>query len=114
MLKTPDGDQVIDYEWTFDFPIPVEYIVYRGLWMTAMENDGYEAFEPDRLLARFGIDRRKREIFDAMEAGFQAYVCGGKPPLRSTLLTMKRRFTDIRALDEKIDKIKKSPIGRWL
>ena len=114
VLKTPDGDQVIDYEWTFDFPIPVEYIVYRGLWMTAMENDGYEAFEPDRLLARFGIDRRKREIFDAMEAGFQAYVCGGKPPLRSTLLTMKRRFTDIRALDEKIDKIKKSPIGRWL
>lgn len=114
VLKTPDGDHVIDYEWTFDFPIPVEYIVYRGLWMTAMENDGYEAFGLDRLLAHFGIDRRKQEIFDAMEAGFQSYVCGGKPPLRSTLLTMKRRFTDIRALDEKIDKIKKSPIGRWL
>lgn len=114
VLRTQSGYQVIDYEWTFDFPIPVEYIVYRGLWMTATENDRYEAFGMDRLMARFRIDRKKQEIFDEMERGFQSYVCGGKPPLRSTLLTMKRRFTDIRALDAKIDKIKKSPIGRWL
>ena len=30
IIKTNKGWEIIDYEWTFDFPIPIKYVFYRA------------------------------------------------------------------------------------
>ena len=77
---------VIDYEWTFPFPIPIKYVLYRALFFYSHQND----FRKSRLFnedtfARFGISPRERECFDQMEAHFQAAIGKGYVPLRGVM-----------------------------
>jgi hypothetical protein len=40
ILKTPDGNYVIiDYEWTSSYPLPLEFIIFRGLYFSAEKYD---------------------------------------------------------------------------
>ena len=31
LMETEDGTQIIDYEWTFDVQVPVEYLIWRAV-----------------------------------------------------------------------------------
>lgn len=70
-----NGYNLIDYEWTFDFPVPFKFIMYR-----AINNFIYS--NPKRLviynavIERLGITEKEADIFDAMEESFQKYVSG--------------------------------------
>lgn len=77
-----DGEEkyhVLDYEWTFFFPIPVEFIVYRALHYYL------EGASSRRILGEyvkdfyeyFGITREMQWIYTAMEQNFQKYISGG-------------------------------------
>ena len=74
-----DGDRlhVIDYEWTFFFPVPVDYVIWRALHYY-VQTSGKRAFllETD-LYARCGIRREDEEVFLRMERQFQRYTAGG-------------------------------------
>ncbi len=73
---------VIDYEWTFDFPIPIKYLKWRVLMYFGLRTDS------ECLLRRLGlydtaeISGKDEETFRSMESAFQAYVEGNKVPLR--------------------------------
>lgn len=73
--------EVIDYEWTYDFPIPVDWIIYRSVY-------GYLAGQRDaimkehyNLLRELGISAEEAEYFKAMEANFQEFLVGDNQPL---------------------------------
>ena len=68
----------IDYEWTFDFPIPVEFIKYRVLYRYYYNEYAYFERKMSELdfLKRFGLDQYKCELYAKCELAFQYYVYG--------------------------------------
>lgn len=73
-----DGMYLIDNEWGFDFPIPVDYIKYRTLFYFHRSN----AEEIEKLMTReeffqeFGIKEEKIVTFEKMEVALQTYIHG--------------------------------------
>ena len=73
-----NGDDwvVIDTEWTFDFPIPVDFILYRAFFYYAIRRE-----LDKKLLASawklLGIDPELQAVFHKLELHFQAYILGG-------------------------------------
>lgn len=73
---------VIDYEWSFHFPIPVNFILYRNIRYYADTTKVRRALRPDRLYEQAGITEQELAVYEAMEAAFQKYVLGGHIPMR--------------------------------
>lgn len=74
-----DKAVVIDHEWTFDFPVPVDFLVFRFLYFyleakhrTCMENEVFA-----KVYETAGITEEMRNVFLAMETAFQHYVQSG-------------------------------------
>lgn len=87
IIVTHDGKwNVIDYEWTYDFSVPVLYLIWRSIFYLRKEvsrmpgsNDKWR----DELYAHFQIDNELQEEFLKMEKSFQSYIIRGVLPLRS-------------------------------
>ena len=77
MMLTSDGLYCLDYEWVFQFPIPVQFVKYRTLYYfyqqyhSLMDYDSKESF-----LKEFGISAEMAGRYQAMEQSFQEYVHG--------------------------------------
>lgn len=69
---------ILDYEWVFDFPVPVDYLRYRTVYYYYMKNSAYliGKIGPEQFLEEFGITREMADQFAKMEDGFQQYVHG--------------------------------------
>ncbi|MCI8483811.1 MAG: methyltransferase [Lachnospiraceae bacterium] len=76
---TKDGTwHVLDYEWTFFFPVPVEYLVYRALHYYIETSPKRKILNKDlSFYLSFGITDEKKDIYETMERNFQAYISGG-------------------------------------
>jgi len=72
---------VIDYEWTFPFPIPVRYVMYRALDYFQNYRAGRKKFVGP-LFARYGIRTEDMQIYAAMESEFQKWILGDTHPIR--------------------------------
>lgn len=81
VIHTDRGYELIDYEWTFDFPVPVKFLKYRCLNYYILGNARREEFiwEQD-LYKEFGISPKEKRQFDSMEAHFQQYMLGEYQP----------------------------------
>lgn len=77
-----DGWNVIDYEWTFHFPVPVNFIIWRAYHYYVDVNMNRQCLLGYDILASYGITPDDVGKFEQMEANFQSYVTGGKLPLR--------------------------------
>lgn len=81
-----DGEwSVIDYEWTFDFPIPLNFVLYRAFFLIASELPGVECLDVTRMMGRLGIGSKEQQAYDAMEHQFQEYVRGSEKPVRDII-----------------------------
>lgn len=78
MIEPGDRWVCMDYEWVFDFPVPVNYVRYRTLVYFYRKHENLFAGRLDQtgLLERCGITRPMAIQFMKMEKGFQAYVHG--------------------------------------
>lgn len=82
ILIDKDKASVIDYEWTFSFPIPCKFIIYRMI-LYYMESDGKRISLKEReLYKKARITDEEIEIFAEMEKSFQNYMEGGHVPIR--------------------------------
>lgn len=93
LLKTADGSWcVLDYEWTFFFPVPVSFILFRALHYylegNAMRREFGEQFA---FYDALGITQEQREIFLQMERQFQNYAAGSGCSPGSLYHTMGRQ-----------------------
>lgn len=67
---------ILDYEWTFLFDVPMEFILYRGIFYLMFNSPYILKFEELNLFEKFGISRENIEVYAKMEAAFQKYVVG--------------------------------------
>ena len=61
-----DKTYCIDYEWVFDFPVPVRFVKYRTLLYAGASS----------VLDSFGYAEEDIRLFHSMEIAFQQYVSG--------------------------------------
>jgi hypothetical protein len=71
---------MFDYEWTFDFPVPLEYVIWRALmrFTSTLRANTYQKWTTERLCRIVGVDFAREPMFRAMEASFQAHVYGSE------------------------------------
>lgn len=75
--------QVIDYEWTFDFPIPKGFLIYRGLYFAYYQVLYHTDWSLKRLFAMAGITEEEAGLYQNMEEHFQKYMGGRALPVRN-------------------------------
>ena len=80
-LETETGYELIDYEWTFAFPVPVRYLLYRCLYYYTRGNANRDALVQRNLYEVFDITEEECGQFAAMERQFQAYMLGAYTPI---------------------------------
>lgn len=106
LVRGDNGEMVlIDYEWTFEFPIPVEYVVYRAVTMTADSFYGERSEEHKMLYERYGIHEKLLKRFTIMERKFQEYICDGKPAMRQMVDLNGRLHADMRNSEAELIKL---------
>lgn len=70
----------IDYEWVFDFNIPVGYVIYRALKYLSIDISGLVEEYKDTLAGfceKYGISDKEAGLFEKMDDAFGEYVrCG--------------------------------------
>lgn len=82
ILLTGDERHLIDFEWTFDFPIPVNFVIYRIWHYFFQRNVSKQPAEIEALLYRTGYNTEELQLYTQMEQAFQKYVTGTHVPVR--------------------------------
>ncbi|MCR5672914.1 MAG: class I SAM-dependent methyltransferase [Lachnospiraceae bacterium] len=77
---------VLDYEWVFNFAIPVQFVIYRALYYHFRDrtDDGFSMYLSRKgmdVYSLCGIDIGERMLFNEMEHSFQVYIIGGAASL---------------------------------
>ncbi len=109
------GEQVtlIDYEWTFDFPVPIDYLVYRILFCY-LEQKNRRALEGFNNTFDFykemGISPERKRIFEQMETHFQKYAQGGSRLLRDLYLEQGKPVVPMSALKKELTKAENNKV----
>lgn len=70
-----DKIYILDYEWTFDFAVPLKFILYRSILLNGTLNVIPE--EKKKILRNIvGISEEECDMFLQMEIAFQKFVTG--------------------------------------
>ncbi|MBQ7481959.1 MAG: class I SAM-dependent methyltransferase [Lachnospiraceae bacterium] len=77
---------ILDYEWTFGFPIPVKFILYRALfyYIRSHADSDFLEYVGRRgidLYEEAGISHSEQELFKRLEHHFQLYLIKGAASL---------------------------------
>lgn len=109
------GEQItlIDYEWTFDFPIPIDYLVYRVLFCYLEQKDrrALGCFDNDfDFYKEMGISPERKRIFEQMETHFQKYVQGDCRLLRDLYLEQGKPVVPMSALQKELTKAENNKV----
>ena len=104
----------IDYEWCFDFPIPVEYIFWRSINFEYWHNDIFmKYFTIEEIFDNLKLNNEWISTFKNWEDHFMKYVGGPTLP-KQDIITGKQILHDLNHYkklsndkDKKIDKLKK-------
>ena len=102
-----DKAVVIDYEWTFDFPVPVDFLVFRFLYfyLEAKHRTCIECETFVHLYERAGITTEQRDVFLAMETAFQRYVQSGAKVLCNSFDEEGKPMLTCKELAEQVKKL---------
>ena len=76
IILSDDKVSVIDYEWTFAFPVPSQYLVYRMIFYYLELNDKRRVLRNLNFYEKAGITPEDIEIYVEMEHNLQAYILG--------------------------------------
>ena len=77
-ILADDGFTLIDYEWTFFFPIPIDYLKFRSVYYFWVKNNSIlsRAYTEEEYLSEFGYNEVDINLWKAAEERFQEYVFG--------------------------------------
>ena len=99
-----DGEfTMIDYEWSFDFQIPLEYIFYNSFRYYFYSNELIREFTSyEEILSHFNLDIENIELFEEWDCNFLRYLLE-RPPLSHPKILSLESLTAIDDLKKKID-----------
>ena len=90
-----DTWNLIDYEWTFNFPIPREFVLYRTLWYWYNSTEVNEVIEWHTIMEHFGISHNMELTLRHMEVHLQSYISGGRKTIEQILAESDMRNKEI-------------------
>ncbi len=101
VIVSGDKNTLIDYEWSFDFPVPVDFVLYRTLhyYMYTGREQLLNSADIDMFTA-MGIDASLEDIYMSMERSFQDYIIRDNTPLWKLYELMGKRFYMVAAMVE--------------
>lgn len=118
-----DSYQVIDYEWSFDFPIPKDFVIYRALYFAYYQILNDTDWRLADLLEMAEINEADAAVYHDMEEGFQAYLGRGVVPVRNMrrmlgthVIPLEQLLSETNGTTNVRDKSGKSPVPEeeWL
>ncbi|WP_455797625.1 hypothetical protein [Clostridium butyricum] len=93
---------IIDYEWTFNFLIPINFIVYRAIKVYVESSEKrHELINNIGLYKLLGITDSEMKEYEKMEKNFQLYVKGNLMPLNDIYKYLENYNFNIRELVER-------------
>ena len=95
ILLTGEKWTAIDYEWSFDFPIPVNFILFRIIFYFTDHADRGEEFKRFDFYGKMGITEEERRVYEKMETSFQQYVCRRHTPIRDLYEGISNGFLSV-------------------
>lgn len=99
---------VIDYEWRFSFPVPVEFIKFRAVYAFEMKYHQQisKLYSDEEFYQLFGIETDKISRYLEYNNSFISYVYGEKG-YQDIVRKYRKKNHDIRLLD-KVDQFEKT------
>ena len=95
---------VIDYEWTFFFPVPSNFLVYRMIHYY-LESDGKrESLKSRNFYEKSGLTEKESQAYKEMEKNFQKYILGN----HNAMLNLYEKISPGKADDVQYYKEKKA------
>lgn len=82
LIRRENGWEMLDYEWSFSFPVPVEYQIFRLLHYYLYTSTARDALQELDLFSEAGILPEEIPVFEEMEKHFQQYIQTGRVPMR--------------------------------
>ncbi|MCD7766824.1 MAG: hypothetical protein LUH53_10005, partial [Lachnospiraceae bacterium] len=86
---------LIDYEWTFDFPVPTEFLIYRMLHYYFETAQSRHVLKDREYLQ---LSKADEQTFRQMEIHFQQYINGTHVPIHELYPVMGKPAVDMRAV----------------
>lgn len=74
LMETEEGIRIIDYEWTFQVQVPMEYLLWRALSLYLHSREDLKCLG---LMAQMGISPEEEALFAGMEHHFQRWLLDG-------------------------------------
>ena len=95
----------IDYEWIFDFEIPLEYIFYRVILHYTLTNNMFKQFTSiNEIFNHFNLDTSNFDLFRRWDHNFIEYVFGYLPKPEQNILQIKtKEWEEEISDDEEVD-----------
>ena len=93
-----DKINIIDYEWTFDFSVPVEFIAFRSLF-TSKGISTLSEQDKRKVYAHLGADYDMFDTFLNMEIAFQNRVSSPTYDLQKIYSKISNKVYDISRID---------------
>lgn len=103
-----DGWNLIDYEWTFDFPIPLSYVLYRIIHYYVEARGRRDWINAAEWYERMGISEEEVVQYAEMERNFQRYIQGNHIPVRELYGNISPGYLNIQMLLGNLREEKKS------
>ena len=98
---------VIDYEWSFSFPIPTNYVIYRVIFYYYHNHPNRSILSDENIMESYGITKEEIIQYQKMENHFVAnYVHGKKADIFQIYNIMGRQRISVDSLLEAYGKEK--------
>jgi len=81
VMVEQDKWHVIDYEWTFPFLIPTNFLIYRTIFYYAYQIETRKILNENNIFLLYGLTLDEIEIYELMERNFQSYIRGLYAPI---------------------------------
>ena len=91
---------LIDYEWTYEEPVPKRYVLYRSFLMASAEITDCEALKLPTLLKRINATKERVEKYEEREKKFQTEVLGSGHPTRDMVRRIEPGIIPLAVMDE--------------
>ena len=82
ILGEDESWTLIDYEWSFEFSIPINFTIYRMIHYYVETSPQRQVLRKYDIYQRAGISQEEMEVYPLMEEAFQNYILSGHVPLR--------------------------------
>ena len=98
IILSGDKVSVIDYEWTFTFPVPSQFLVYRMIFYYLELNDKRRSLKSRNFYGKAGILPEDMDVYEEMERNFQEYILGNHTAMRNMYEKISPGRVDIEEL----------------